>query len=65
MDKVFNVQAKERELDLYDVNNFLSRNPDYKVTQIVPLIQNVAMTTESQWTEKYSNYGVIVVVSNR
>lgn len=64
MDKVFNVQAKERELNLYDVNDFLSRNPDYKVTQIVPLIQNVAMTG-SQWNEKYSNYGVIVVVSNR
>ena len=64
MDKVFNIQAKERKLDLYDVNDFLSRNPDYKVTQIVPLIQNVAMTG-SQWNEKYSNYGVIVVVSNR
>lgn len=64
MDKVFNVQAKERKLDLYDVNDFLSRNPDYKVTQIVPLIQNVTMTG-SQWNEKYSNYGVIIVVSNR
>ncbi len=63
MDKVFNIQAKERELDLYDVNNFLIKNPDYKVTQIVPLIQNVAMTG-SQWNEKYSNYGVIIVVSN-
>lgn len=63
MDKVFNVQAKERELDLYDVNNFLSRNPNYKVTQIVPLIQNVAMTGSS-WNERYSNYGVIIVVSD-
>ena len=64
MDRVFNVQAKERKLDLYDVNDFLNRNPNYKVTQIVPLIQNVAMTG-SQWSEKYSNYGVIIVVSNR
>ena len=64
MDKIFNVQAKERELDLYNVNNFLSKNPDYKVTQIVPLIQNVAMTGSS-WNERYSNYGVIIVVSDR
>lgn len=64
MDKIFNVQAKERELNLYDVNDFLSRNPDYKVTQIVPLIQNVAMIGSS-WSETYSNYGALVVVSNR
>ena len=64
MDKIFNVQAKEGQLDLSEVNNFLSRNPDYKVTQIVPLIQNVAMTGSS-WNERYSNYGVIIVVSDR
>lgn len=55
MDKVFNVQAKERKLDLYDVNDFLSRNPNYKVTQIIPLIQNVAITG-SLWNERYPNY---------
>ena len=64
MDRVFNVQAKERKLDLYDVNDFLNRNPNYRVTQIVPLIQSVAITG-SQWSDKYSNYGVIIVVSNR
>lgn len=44
MDKIFNVQAKERELNLDEVNEFLRYHANYKVVKVVPLIQNVAMT---------------------
>lgn len=63
MDKIFNVQAKERELNLDEVNEFLRYHANYKVVKVVPLIQNVAMTGPT-WNEKYSNYGVIIVVSD-
>ena len=63
MDKIFNVQAKERELNLDEVNEFLRYHANYIVVKVVPLIQNVAMTGSS-WNERYSNYGVIIVVSD-
>lgn len=63
MDKIFNVQAKEGELNLDEVNKFLRYYANYKVVKVVPLIQNVAMTGSS-WNERYSNYGVIIVVSD-
>ena len=63
MDKIFNVQAKEKELNLDEVNEFLRYHENYKVAKVVPLIQNVAMTGSS-WNERYSNYGVIIVVSD-
>lgn len=63
MDKIFNVQAKKGELDLSEVNNFLRIGSEFRVTKIVPLIQNVSLVGSS-CDEVYSNYGALVVVSN-
>lgn len=63
MDKIFNVQAKERELNLNEINEFLHSHANYKVVKVVPLIQNVGITG-SLCNERYSNYGVIIVVSD-
>ena len=62
MDKIFqvsNIDSYDITMNLKPINNFLKNNPNYKVTQITPLVQNVAGGNYLH----YSNVSALVVVS--
>ena len=62
MDKVF-VAVNEYSFssrDMYDVNDFLEKNPNYTITSIVPISQYMGGETIHR-----EYYGVVIVVSDK
>lgn len=70
MDKIFFVTSNknhfQEEVDLTEVNNYLSKNKDYYVASVTPLYQSIAMTGgNSMASSEKSNYAALIVISQR